>query len=188
MGRISERLKHDTQALLDGYKPAIISERGKSYEDLKKRYPYICPFVRSEPDSLILFQTNSHKKRYLERMKKVAEGSPEFEYVLGTTLGFPDQSAKWFASMSMEEDPPEKKWYGVGIYWAGFTFMSHIEYVDQEIQKLWNTYDHPKANENSLFLLAKGKGFTEISYGSMKQVKKIQKEIMLTRNLMPITN
>lgn len=139
MRRVSERLKNDTQALIDGYKPAIISERGKSYEDLKKRYPYICPFVSAEPDSLIFFQTAEHKDLYLERMRNVEEGSPQFEYILGTTLGFPERSAKWFASIVQKEKelgylPDEKQLYGVGIYWAGFSFSSNVEFVDQEIE------------------------------------------------------
>lgn len=184
--RLGERLKSDEQALLDGYKPAIASMRGRTYEDLKQLYPYIQSSVN--PESLIFFQNESHKKVYLERTKNVVEGSPEFEYILGITLGFPERSARWFSQImerkqELGELPPEKALYGIGVYWAGFSFVSHIEYVDEEIQELWNTYDHPKANENSLYVSAIGAGKYEISHGDLEQVRKVQREVMISRNL-----
>lgn len=186
--KLGERLKSDVQALIDGYKPAIVSERGKTYENLKQLYPYISSFISFEPESLIFFQTERHKDTYLERIESVTEGSPEFEYILGITLGFPEKSARWFSEIKKRKQelgklPPEKALYGVGVYWAGFSFSSHIEYIDEEIQELWNTYDHPKANENSLYVSAIGAGKYEVTHSDLEQVRLVQREIMLNRNL-----
>lgn len=188
---ISEKFKKDTAAFRDGYKPAILSDRDVPYVDLMQKYPYVRPFVSQEPDSTIYFQTQAEKDLYLKRIKHAEEGTPEFEYIIGTTLGFPKRSAKWFADMVQKEQelgdsPPEKDMYDVGIYWAGFSFVSHIDFVDTEIEWMWNTYDHPKAKEHSLFLLCFETGFHEISFGDLKYVRNIQESIKRERGLLDV--
>lgn len=131
--------------------------------------------------------------RYQDRIKNVDEGSSEFEYVVGVTLGFPECSARWFADMTKQQEEqgledltPERKQYGIGVYWAGFTFVSNLRWLNEDIEWMWNTYHHPKAIGNALSLLVKEKGFLEIPFGNLQEVRKIKEEVMKNRGLISV--
>jgi hypothetical protein len=40
---------------------------------------------------------------------------------------------------------PEERQTKIGLNWAGFFFFSHVDFVEQEIQWLFDTYHHEKA-------------------------------------------
>ncbi|MRG29086.1 hypothetical protein [Laceyella tengchongensis] len=185
--------KRYEQAFLDGYKPVTIGWKGKLfneiyYEQLIK-YPHINPY-EGNPNGYIFFQNNQLKETYLERMK-AAKNEYEKHIVLGEMLGFPEKSVKKYAEMRVLEDelgeyPEIEGKQAVGVEWAGFYFTTYLDFIESEIQWLWETYQHPKAVNNPLCLWSKDVDAIEILYGDCGAINEAVRFIKEKRNLVPI--
>lgn len=166
------------EAFLDGYKPAVLQlTTHPTYEQLKK-YPN-CLYGSWEPTSRIFFQTQQQLDTYRELMKDVREDSPEFHRIVGLTLGFPRRSVEHFAWMRELEErtgqwPEEEEKKTVGAVWAGFYFSCLLDIADHEIQWLWDTYQHPKADGHPVYFWTPETSYIEIPYGDLDELHRVQ--------------
>ncbi|MCH5584240.1 hypothetical protein MK805_04565 [Shimazuella sp. AN120528] len=181
--------KREHFAFLDGYKPALlISPRNPFFETvLATDFPSITPFD-DEPGSYIFFQTEKQKEEYQRKIEGVALRSYDFHMIVGETLGFPMRSVKYYAEMRGLEDklghyPEIERQEKIGVNWAGFFFSSHIDFVVEEVQWLFNTYQHEKAVGLPLCLsrLAEGLGSVDIPYGDITKLCAVVREIQEER-------
>lgn len=185
--------KRYEQAFLDGYKPVTLGWKGKLFNEIYYeqliQYPYINPYEGS-PNGYIFFQDDRLKETYLERMK-AAKNEYEKHIVLGEMLGFPVKSVKKYAEMRVLEDelgeyPEIERKQAVGVEWAGFFFTTYLDFIENEIKWLWETYQHPKAVNNLLCLWSKDIDAMEIKYGDYVALDKAVRFIKEKRNLVPI--
>jgi hypothetical protein len=176
-------LKREHEAFLDGYKPALlISPRSKFFDIVSKTdFPRITPFD-DEDNSHIFFQTEHHKLLYSSQIEGVSLRTYDFHKIVGKTLGFPKESVLYFAKMrDLEEEignyPEDERINGVGVIWAGFFFASHLEFVEREVQWLWNTYQHEKAVGQPLYLWTKETDYIVVQYLDFARLKELKEEI-----------
>jgi hypothetical protein len=180
--------KREHFAFLDGYKPALlISPRNQHFETIvATNFPHVVPFD-DEAGSHMFFQTEEQKEDYLKRMEGVGLRSYEFNMIVGEVLGFPVRSVEYFSKMRVLEDkigyyPEEEEQTKVGVAWAGFFFSSHIEFVEQEIHWLFDTYQHEKAVGLPLYLRTLEDGYIEIPYGDFAKLQLVVQAIRERRN------
>jgi len=174
------------EAFLDGYKPAILIERDNPNLHLVNDYPSY-----SYDENLILFFQNEElRKQYKSKMKHVEKGSYEEDCLLGLTLGFPKKSVEFFArNFQIEKETGElpDKDVLISMEWAGISFTTHIDYVEHEARWLWDTYKHPKAIENPIYLWTKETSYLEVPYGDFDQLREASEYIRKKRGLV-VTN
>jgi len=174
------------RAFLDGYKPAILIERDN---------PYL-PFVRGYPSyqydelNTLFFQNEELRRQYLRKLSGIKKGSYEECCLVGLTLGFPKKSVEFFArndQIEKETGILPNRDVSIGMEWAGICFATHIDYVEHEARWLWDTYKHPKAIENPLYLWTKETSYLEVPYGDFGQLKEASEYIRKKRGLV-VTN
>jgi hypothetical protein len=172
------------EAFLDGYKPALlIATSHKSFENVASTdFPRITPFD-DEEGSYIFFQTERQKEEYQRRIEGVQLRSYEFNLIVGETLGFPLKSVEYFSRMRALEDklghyPEIERQEKVGVVWAGFFFSSHMDFVEQEVNWLWSTYQHEKAIGLPLYIPRYDQGrYEEIPYGDFEKLHRVIQDI-----------
>ena len=173
------------RAFLDGYKPAILIERDNPYLHLVRGYPS----YQYDEWNILFFQNDELRRRFLSLLKGVEKGSYEECCLVGLTLGFPKKSVEFFARNDQIEKEtgifPMK--VAIGMMWAGISFTTHIDYVEHEARWLWDTYKHPKAIENPLYLWTKETSYLEVPYGDFDQLLKACEYIRKKRGLI-VTN
>jgi hypothetical protein len=182
-----QKQKREHFAFLDGYKPALlIAPRNKLFETvLATDFPRITPFD-DESGSHIFFQTEAQKEDYQKRIKGVELRSYEFNMIVGEVLGFPMKSVKYFSKMRALEDKigyysEEERMTSIGVTWAGFYFTSHIDFVEQEVHWLFDTYRHEKAIGLPVSLWTRETDAIEVEYGDIGRVKAIADTIKAVR-------
>jgi hypothetical protein len=187
MGVVYFMRKREHFAFLDGYKPALlISPRNQLFETVvASHFPRITPFD-DELGSHIFFQTEEQKKDYQKRIKGIELRSYEFNMLVGEVLGFPMKSVEYFSKMRALEDEigyysEEESQTKVGVAWAGFFFSSHIDFVEQEIKWLFDTYQHEKAVGLPWYLRTLEDGYIEIPYGNFNILREVVQEIKVFR-------
>jgi len=142
--------------------------------------------------SYIFFQTAKQRDDYAKKMRNVKRdvGSFAFHYHVGIALGFPKKSvmeyAKWrVVERKVGKYPEEERKRSIGVIWAGFFFISYLDICVDEVRWMWETYHHPKAIENPLYLHSEHERF-EIQYGDVKRLREVREYIMKERGLIPI--
>lgn len=185
--------KRYEQAFLDGYKPVVLGWKSKLFNEMYYeqliQYPYINPY-EGNPNGYIFFQNDQLKETYVERMNG-AKNEYEKHMVLGEMLGFPEKSGKKYAEMRVLEDelgeyPEIEGKPAVGVEWAGFYFTTDLDFIESEIKWLWETYQHPKAISESLFLWSRDIDAFKVAYGDYDAVNQSVQFIKTKRNLVPI--
>lgn len=174
------------EAFLDGYKPAILIERDHPNLHLLKDYPSY-PY---DEKLILFFQDEKLRNQYLSKVKYVEKDTYEECCLLGLTLGFPKKSVEFFAKndqVRLKTGVLPNREVELGMMWAGFSFSTHIDYVEHEARWLWNTYRHPKAIENPLYLWTKETSYLEVPYGDFGQLEEASEYIRKKRGLV-VTN
>src|SRR5690606_39618135 len=149
------------RAFLDGYKPAILIERDHPNLHLLKDYPSY-PY---DEKLILFFQDEKLRNQYLSKVKYVEKDTYEECCLLGLTLGFPKKSVEFFAKndqVRLKTGVLPNREVELGMMWVGFSFSTHIDYVEHEARWLWDTYKHPKAIENPLYLWTKETSYLEV--------------------------
>lgn len=180
------------EAFSDGYKPAILLKRTAKFFPKVSGFPFIQPFNSLDPDGCIIFRSENQKEAYQQQIKSVVEDTYQWHYIVGQTLGYPEKSVEWFSHVFADKkktgkDNGDIALFGVGVVWAGFFFKTNVKYLSEEIQVLWNRYQHPKAVENPLYLRT-DTGYIEISYGDLEHVRRVQRNVMRQRGLVISVN
>ncbi|MCH5585108.1 hypothetical protein MK805_09005 [Shimazuella sp. AN120528] len=142
------RKKRDYEAFLDGYKPALVIEPYRQAYPLVEHYP--C--VEYDEDNTFHFHTEEQKRAFEEALNEVERGSYEEEFLIGSTLGFPQKSVEFFARGCEIKKETSKMPESLGVIWAGFWFATDAEIVHDEVVWLWNTYKHPRTEGETLYL------------------------------------
>jgi hypothetical protein len=186
-----ERKVHEASAFLAGYKPALnIRPNFKYFDYLLDHYPFI-----DEKDihqNYIFFQTADLKKEFVERTHNVEHHAmnPSYARELGLALGFPKKSVEYFVEclIKEKEDIPRKVLHRgrIGIWYAGFSFATHIDLLVNEVHWLWNTYDHPFARECLSFVEAGIDAVYRLDYGDEKRLCQLEEHIRNKLGLIPI--
>ncbi|MBA4602747.1 hypothetical protein [Thermoactinomyces mirandus] len=86
----------------------------------------------------------------------------------------------------MGEYPGIEKKQVVGVEWAGFYFATYLDFIESEINWMWETYKHPKAVNNPLYLWAPDIEAIEIPYKNDTALKEAVHFIKLKRNQVTI--
>lgn len=187
MGVVFSMRKRADAAFLDGYKPALlIATSHEFFETVASTdFPRITPFD-DEEGSHIFFQTEEQKEDYQKRIKGVELRSYEFNMIVGEALGFPKKSIEYFSGMRALEDkighyPEEERQTKIGVTWAGFFFSSHVDFVKDEVQWLFDTYKHEKAVGLSLYIRTSETGYIEIPYGDLNRLVAVTDTIKAVR-------
>lgn len=180
---VSER-KTDLAAFLDGYKPALLMDIDSRHLHLLEAYPS----CQHDELNLLFFRNEEMKQQFLMQMDQLKGNSFEACRLTGTTIGYPPRSVEFFAcNCEIEEQTGElpNREYELGMIWAGFRFSAHIDMVKGEAQWLWDTYKHPKAVGNPLYLWTSRSGYIEVPYGDFEQLETARQYIMQQRGLVP---
>jgi hypothetical protein len=182
-----QKQKREHLAFLDGYKPALLTYPSDKLHDtvLATDFPRITPFDK-QSGSHILFQTKQQKEEYQRKIEGVKRGTYDFHIIVGETLGFPKRSVEYYSKMRVLEDrighyPEEERQTKIGVNWAGFFFSSHIDFVEQEVQWLFNTYQHEKAIGLPVSLWTRETDAIEVEYGDLVRVRAIADTIKAVR-------
>lgn len=83
--------------------------------------------------------------------------------------------------------PEEERQTKIGVNWAGFFFSSHVDFVEQEIEWLFDTYQHEKAVGLPVSLGTKETDAIEVNYGDLGRVRAIADTIKAIRKQKAIT-
>jgi hypothetical protein len=178
--------KREHFAFLDGYKPALLVEpKHKFFNLIPTNYPHLESYIEQD-DIYIFFQTEELKNEYVKKVEGVSWGTYEFHKIIGEALGFPKKSVEFYARMRVLEDkighyPEEEEQTKVGVAWAGFFFSSHLDFVEQEVHWLFNTYQHEKAVGLPLYLRTSEDGYIEIPYGNFEKLNLVVNTIKADR-------
>ncbi|SHF07414.1 hypothetical protein SAMN05444392_10762 [Seinonella peptonophila] len=175
-------------AFLAGYKPALdVRPNFRYFDYLKENYPYIDE--QDKYQNHLFFQTTQQKDEFLTRTEHLDHHAmnPAYARELGLVLGYPQKSVDYFVWYITEETKGTQESTleegKIGIKYAGIDFASHIDLLIEEVQWLWNTYDHPFARECISFVRVEDDLY-RLEYGNEEQLKKIEqylrKELGLT--------
>lgn len=182
-------LKSEVEAFLDGYKPAILI--GENSNHLLKLDAYPSLLIDRERDymSHLFFQTEEAKNQYLQKILNIEQDSYEDHYLLGITLGLPEKSVDFFAKTRVHKNKTgqtskESEIYGVGVIWAGFSFAGHLEYLQEEISWLWETYRHPRTEGLPLYLCPEGNEMIPIPHQDQAKLVEGEQQIRQLRGLL----
>jgi hypothetical protein len=180
--------KREHYAFLDGYKPSILVEpTNELFKLIPTNYPHLESYIDQE-NVYMFFQTAEQKEEYQRKIEGVKWGTYDFHMIIGETLGFPMRSVEYYAEMRALEDklghyPEIERQEKIGVAWAGFFFSSRLDFVAEEVQWLWGTYDHEKAVGLPLYLsrLVEGLGYVDIPYGDITKLRSVVQEIQEDR-------
>lgn len=176
-----KRIKRDFQAFLDGYKPALIMDNDSRYFLRVKHFPRYC----YNKYLTYFFQNDSLKEKFTTELKKVVRGSYEECCLIGLTLGYPKKSVEFFARNDQIEKEigvlPNRD-VAIGMAWAGFRFSTSLEFLEEEAKWMWETYQHPKANENPMYFWSdKENTYLSVPYGDVDRLREVRDSIMKER-------
>jgi hypothetical protein len=179
--------KREHEAFLDGYKPALVIYPSDKHFDkvLATDFPRITPFDK-QLSSYIFFQTEEQKQEYQRKIEGVKWGTYEFHKIVGEALGFPKKSVEYYAQMRVLENkmghyPEEERRDSVGVEWAGFFFSSHMDFVEQEVRWLFDTYQHEKAIGLPVSIWVVGFDTPDIPYGDFERMNMIVNKLQEIR-------
>lgn len=183
--------KRCEEAFLEGYKPAVVAITNNKYFKELLKYPHVTP-VNDNPHTYIFFQNEELKDSYTTKMMGIKWdfGSYECHYHLGIALGFPERSVRAYADWRVAEErlgkyPEEEEKQSIGISWAGFSFTSYLDFIEQEVLWMWQTYKNSITIENSFCLWGKEEGYIEIPCGDVTRLNEVCEYIKNTRDLTP---
>jgi len=174
------------RAFLDGYKPAILVEKDNPNLHLVKGYPS----YEYDEKFMLFFQSEKEREKFVNKVKYVEKDTYEKCCLLGLTLGFPKKSVEFFAKndqIERETGVLPNRDVSIGMEWAGISFATHIDYVEHEARWLWETYQHPKAIENPLFLWTVETSYLEVPYGDFEKLAEARDYIRKKRGLISNT-
>ena len=177
------KIKRDFQALLDGYKPALIMYNYSKYFSLVESFPKY-----NYNDVLTyFFQSDNQKKKFITKLKAVKRGSYEECCLIGLTLGYPRKSVEFFAQndkIKRETGVLPNQDIAIGMVWAGFRFITNLNILIDEARWMWETYTHPKAIEHPMYFWSdKDETYLSVPYGDYKRLEEVHEYIMKERGL-----
>lgn len=182
-----KKIKRDFQALLDGYKPALIMDNDSKYYSLVDHFPK----YKYNEYLTFFFQKDSIKEKFVSKLKTVEKGSYEECYLIGITLGYPKKSVEFFArndQIEKETGILPNRDVAIGMVWAGFRFSTSLKIVEQEAKWMWETYKHPKAIENPMYFWSdQDNTYLTVPYGDYDRLREVREYIMKERGLI-VTN
>lgn len=143
----------EVEAFVQGLKPALITTSdNKKFMDndfdmLSREYPFLDDDIglRDDVTSYLFFQTDEALQEFANRKREVDRKSPEYHRLLGFTLGYPPKAVEQFyikEKLKASNDPRGKAWQemSVSLYYCGCSVQSHIDFVIEHTNWLWNTY------------------------------------------------
>lgn len=178
-----KKKKRDGEAFLDGYKPALLIEKRNPNLHLLEGYPSY-PY---DEQNIFFFQNEREKQKFVQQFRSLEKDSYEECCLVGRTLGYPQKSVEFFArncEIEKETGVYPNKEIAISLIWAGFYFTTNLYILIEEAKWMWETYTHPKAIENPLYLWTKETSFLEVPYGDFHQLAEAREYIKKKRGLL----
>jgi len=172
------RWKRDGEAFLDGYKPALLIEKTSPNLHLLEGYPSY-PY---DEKNIFFFQNERVERKFLQQISNLKKDSYEECCLVGLTLGYPKKSVEFFAkeeeARNRTGELPNQN-IRIGMIWAGFWFTTNLYIMLEEAKWMWETYTHPRAIENPMYLwLAADRKHFSVPYGDYSRLREVREYIM----------
>lgn len=182
-----KKIKRDFQALLDGYKPALIMYNDSKYITFVESFPR----YNYNDELIYFFQNNSIKEKFITQMNTVERDSYQEYCLIGLTLGYPRKSVEFFAKEQVNKkrmrSRPNQE-IRIDMIWAGFRFITSLDILIEEARWMWETYKHPKAIENPMYFWSdKDNTYLSVPYGDYDRLEEVREYIMKERGMI-VTN
>ncbi len=134
------------EAFLEGRKPATYVNLGiiSRPELISKLMKY--PKINEFGDFWMFFRNDRMKSRYMKQMNGIKPGTPERQYILGITLGYPPKAVDFYTryfEWQLREREVAKDWFfthNVAMKYHGIMFVSHVDDLEENARWLWDTY------------------------------------------------
>jgi len=133
------------QSFLAGIKPTCFENLDRLAPEIRTRL-FQYPFHQTDENAAIFFQNESLKRSFLQQTQHLDRQSPEYQRVLGQTLGFPPKAAHFYARYYEWQLRNRSEALGyffthkVGYRYAGIMCEGHIDDLVENAEWLWDQY------------------------------------------------